>query len=71
MNFEDGSTAPNEWYHLFLVLSAAHCSLSPTQPNGLFPQTNLEVLIDWVERDVAPATLNATVLQVDHKGENQ
>ncbi|KFX95879.1 hypothetical protein O988_05583 [Pseudogymnoascus sp. VKM F-3808] len=71
LNFKDGNTALNEWYRLFLVPGAAHCSPSPTQPNGPFPQTNLEVLIDWVEKGVAPATLNATVLQGDHKGENE
>ncbi|KFZ11505.1 hypothetical protein V501_04735 [Pseudogymnoascus sp. VKM F-4519 (FW-2642)] len=71
LSFKDGNTALNEWYRLFLVPGAAHCSPNPTQPNGPFPQTNLEVLIDWVENGVAPATLNATVLQGDHIGENQ
>jgi tannase len=71
LNFKDGNTALNEWYRLFLVPGAGHCSPSATQPNGPFPQTNLAVLIDWVEKDIAPATLNATILQGDHVGENQ
>jgi tannase len=40
-------------------------------PNGPFPQTNLQVLINWVEKDVKPVTLNATVLQGEHVGENR
>ncbi|MCJ1250737.1 hypothetical protein MMC30_007965 [Trapelia coarctata] len=51
--------------------SAAHCSPNTAQPNGPFPQTNLAVLINWVEKDVEPTTLNATVLQGEHIGENQ
>jgi tannase len=42
-----------------------------THPNGPFPHTNLAVLIDWVEKGIAPATLNATILQGVHVGENQ
>ena len=61
----------NNWYRLFLVPGAAHCATNPEQPNGLFPQTNLAVLIEWVEKDVVPVTLNATILQGDYKGENQ
>ncbi|KFY30885.1 hypothetical protein V493_01584 [Pseudogymnoascus sp. VKM F-4281 (FW-2241)] len=60
LSFEDGNTALNEWYRLFLVPGAAHWSPSPTQPNGLFPQTNPEVLIDPVENGVATAALNAS-----------
>lgn len=60
----------NDWYRLFLVPGAAHCSANAMQPNGPFPQTNLAVLIDWVEKGVAPQTLNATVLAGAHKGEN-
>lgn len=60
LSFEDGNTALNEWYRLFLVPGAAHWSPSPTQPNGLFPQTNPEVPIDPVENGVATAALNAS-----------
>lgn len=70
-SYNASTEALNEWYKLFLVPGAAHCSPDPNQPNGAFPQTNLAVLIDWVENGVEPATLNATVLQGQHQGANQ
>ena len=71
LSFNDSTAALNEWYRLFLVPGAGHCGPNSAQPNGPFPQTNLAVLIDWVENGVEPTTLNATVLQGDNKGENQ
>jgi len=62
--------ALGDWYRLFLVPGAAHCAPNTAQPNGPFPQTNLAVLIDSVEKGVVPETLNATVLQGSHVGEN-
>lgn len=70
-SYDASAAALNEWYKLFLVPGAAHCSPNPYQPNGPFPQTNLAVLIDWVEHGNEPTTLNATVLQGPHEGENQ
>ncbi|KAF4553159.1 Tannase and feruloyl esterase-like protein 4 [Elsinoe fawcettii] len=70
-NFNESSEALGDWYRLFLVPGAAHCSPNSRQPNGPFPQTNLAVLIDWVENGVVPTTLNATVLQGEQKGENR
>lgn len=70
-SFNDSATALNDWYRLFLVPGAAHCGPNTAMPNGPFPQTNLAVLIDWVEKGVVPMTLNATVLQGDYIGENQ
>ncbi|PSK34248.1 hypothetical protein B9Z65_8574 [Elsinoe australis] len=69
--FNDSSEALGDWYRLFLVPGAAHCGPNSEQPNGPFPQTNLAVLIDWVEKGVVPQTLNATVLQGEKKGENR
>jgi len=40
------------------------------QPNGPFPQTNLAVMIEWVENGVVPTTLNATHLAGDNIGAN-
>lgn len=69
--FNESQAALGDWYRLFLVPGAGHCAPNTAQPNGPFPQTNLAVLIDWVENGVAPTTLNATVLQGEHVGDNQ
>lgn len=71
MSYNESNAALNEWYKLYLVPGAAHCAVNALQPNGPFPQTNLQVMIDWVEKGVEPVTLNATVLQGDHIGENR
>lgn len=63
--------ALGEWYKFYPVPGAGHCGPNTAQPNGPWPQTNLQVLIDWVESGNAPSTLNGTVLQGEHKGENQ
>lgn len=71
LSYLDGADALNDWYRLFLVSGAAHCSPDPNQPNGAFPQTNLQVLINWAEKGVTPTTLNATVLQGSNEGKNE
>lgn len=71
MTFNESTEALGDWYRLFLVPGAAHCATNSYQPNGPFPQTNLAVLIDWVENGNTPTTLNATVLQGEFKGEEQ
>lgn len=71
LSFNDSAAALNDWYRLFLVPGAAHCGPNTAMPNGPFPQTNLAVLIDWVEKGIMPTTLNATILQGDYIGENQ
>ncbi|KAK3076182.1 hypothetical protein LTS18_013696 [Coniosporium uncinatum] len=70
LSYNASNAALGEWYRLFLIPGAAHCSVDPLQPNGPWPQTNLEVLINWVEKDVVPTTLNATHLAGDNVGEN-
>ena len=70
LDFNKSSEALGDWYRLFLVPGAAHCSSNSLQPNGPFPQTNLQVLINWVEKGVVPVTLNATHLAGDYKGQN-
>jgi len=59
----------NDWYRLFLVPGAAHCGTNSLEPNGPWPQTNLAVLIEWVENDVVPNRLNATHLAGAYKGQ--
>jgi len=71
MSFTDSAAALNKWYKLFLIPGAAHCGPNSLQPNGPFPQTSLQVLIDWVEKGVEPVTLNGTVLQGENIGQNQ
>ncbi|OCT54987.1 Tannase [Cladophialophora carrionii] len=70
-SYNDSAAAQNEFFKLFLVPGATHCAANPAQPDGPFPQTNLAVMIDWVENGIAPQTLNATVLLGEHKGRNQ
>ncbi|KAI1622082.1 feruloyl esterase-like protein B precursor [Exophiala viscosa] len=69
-SYNDSAAALSEWYRLFLVPGAAHCAPNTLQPNGPFPQTNLAVLIDWVEKGVVPTTLNATYLAGQNLGQN-
>lgn len=70
MSFNESSNALGDWYRLFLVPGAAHCSTNDLQPNGPWPRTNLAVMIDWVENGIVPTTLNATHLAGDDKGES-
>lgn len=69
-SYNDSVAAMGDWYRLFLVPGAAHCATNTLQPNGPFPQTNLAVMIDWVENGVVPVTLNATHLAGPEKGDN-
>ncbi|KAH6675148.1 feruloyl esteras-like protein B precursor [Halenospora varia] len=71
LSFNESTKAMADWYQLYLVPGAAHCATNPLQPNGPFPQTNLQVLINWVENNSTPTTLNATVLQGTDLGQNQ
>ncbi|CAK7226347.1 hypothetical protein SBRCBS47491_006200 [Sporothrix bragantina] len=49
-----------DFYRYFQVPGADHCSINPAEPHGPFPQNAIAQLIDWVERGVAPDTLNGT-----------
>lgn len=69
MTYNASNDALNEWYRLFIVPGAQHCAPGTLQPNGPFPNTNLAVMIDWVENGVVPQTLNATVLEGANKGQ--
>ena len=68
--FNTSTEALGDWYRLFLVPGAAHCSSNTLQPNGPFPTTNLEVLIKWVEERVVPTTLAATYETGIYKGQD-
>ncbi|KIV81328.1 hypothetical protein PV11_03519 [Exophiala sideris] len=71
MSYNESAAAQNEFFRLFLVPGATHCASNPAEPNGPFPQTNLAVMIDWVEHGILPETLNGTVRQGTSKGQNQ
>ncbi|KAF1996023.1 tannase and feruloyl esterase [Amniculicola lignicola CBS 123094] len=71
MSFNESSAALSSWYKLFLIPGAAHCGTNNLQPNGPFPQSNLQTMIDWVENGVEPKTLNGTVLQGANIGQQQ
>ncbi|KAH8647216.1 Tannase/feruloyl esterase [Xylariales sp. PMI_506] len=71
VSYNESVAEMDSWYRLFLVPGAGHCGTNSYEPNGPFPQTNMAVMIDWVEKGVEPKTLNATVLQGTDKGENQ
>jgi tannase len=46
LSFNASIDAMGQWYRLLLIPGAAHCAPNSLQPNGPFPQTNLEVLIE-------------------------
>ena len=70
MTYNASADALNDWYRLYLVPEGSHCSTNTNEPNGPWPQTNMQVMIDWVENGVVPTTLNATHLAGDNVGES-
>ncbi|RAK97936.1 tannase [Aspergillus ibericus CBS 121593] len=71
LTYNASHQALGEWYRLFLVPRASHCMNNDLQPNGPFPQTSLQTLIEWVEQDLVPVRLNGTVLSGAFEGETQ
>lgn len=71
MSYNESANALNEWYRFYLIPGASHCNANSLQPNGPFPQTTIQSLIDWVEKNQTPVTLPATVLSGDNEGESQ
>lgn len=70
-SFNESVASLADFYRFYLVPGAEHCAPNSAQPNGPWPNTNLAVMIDWVENGVAPDTLKSTVLQGEHKGDSQ
>ncbi|RYP45203.1 hypothetical protein DL769_011477 [Monosporascus sp. CRB-8-3] len=70
LSYKESIDALSDWYRFFLVPGAGHCSTSQSQP-GPWPDNALQSVIDWVENDVAPATLPATVASGPLEGESQ
>ncbi|GLA42204.1 hypothetical protein AnigIFM63309_010532 [Aspergillus niger] len=71
LGYNASHEALGQWYRLFLVPGASHCMNNDLQPNGPFPQTSLQTLIEWVEQGVVPVRLNGTVLSGTFEGETQ
>ncbi|KAM0143452.1 hypothetical protein ACHAO1_000552 [Botrytis cinerea] len=69
-DFNASITSLKEWYKLFLIPGAAHCSTNTLQP-GPYPADNMATMIDWIENGVEPERLNATVGSGDYEGEVQ
>ncbi|KAK0637447.1 Tannase/feruloyl esterase [Bombardia bombarda] len=59
LGFKEGSAALDEFYRLYLVPGGAHCGKNRAMPNGPWPQTTLQTVIDWVEKGVKPDVLSA------------
>jgi tannase len=71
LSYNESVAATQEFYRLFLVPGGSHCAPNAAESNGPWPQTALANLIDWVEKDVPPVTLNGTILLGQNKGQNQ
>lgn len=69
LGYNQSMAALQEFYRLYLVPGAGHCSPGTYQP-GPWPQNTLLELIDWVEHKNAPEKLNATVESGNAKNED-
>lgn len=59
LSYEESFEQLDDWYKLFIVPGAGHCS--PSAANATFPTNILGQVIEWVEAGVNPATLNGTI----------
>lgn len=50
LSYNASNKALNEWYKLYLISGAGQCASNLYEPNGRFPQTNLAVVIAWMEK---------------------
>jgi tannase len=64
----DAVSALNEWYQFYLIPGAAHCGANTLQPDGPFPDDNMETMIEWVENSIKPTGLNATYTEGAYAG---
>ncbi|CAK96757.1 hypothetical protein CBS63078_576 [Aspergillus niger] len=69
LTYNQSTDALASFYRLYLVPGASHCATNAYEP-GPWPQDNMAVMIDWVEKGVVPVTLNATYLSGEEKGSN-
>lgn len=66
LSVEDSFAQLDDWYKLFVVPGAGHCS--PSAANATFPYDILGQVIEWVEGGVNPSGLNATIQGGDLEG---
>ncbi|KAK9446817.1 Tannase/feruloyl esterase [Limtongia smithiae] len=59
-SYTQGAAELDDFYRLYLVPGAGHCALNDYEPDGPWPQTSLQTVIDWVENGNAPDTLAGT-----------
>lgn len=71
LSYNASASQLQDFYRLYLVPGGSHCSPNANEPNGGWPQTSVNQLIDWVEKGVAPATLNSTVFYGENMGDNR
>lgn len=67
----ENATELSDFYQFYLIPGAAHCAANTLQPDGPYPQDNMQTLIDWVENGIKPTGLNATVSAGTYSGEVQ
>ncbi|KAL1639582.1 hypothetical protein SLS58_007782 [Diplodia intermedia] len=60
MGYNESVRELDAFYRLFLVPGAGYCGANANQPNGGWLRTTLQSVIERVEEDVAPATLDGT-----------
>ncbi|PMD51411.1 tannase and feruloyl esterase [Hyaloscypha bicolor E] len=68
---DESLEALQNWYQFYLVPGAAHCGVNSLQPDGPYPEHNMDIMIDWVENGVKPTGLNATTQAGTYKSETQ
>ena len=62
LDYSASVEAISDWYRFFLIPGAGHCGTSQSQP-GPWPNDAIQTVIDWVENDTAPDTLNTTIVE--------
>nr|POE99560.1 tannase [Quercus suber] len=67
---QEAQAVLEEWYQFYLIPGAAHCGTNSLQP-GPYPENNMNIMISWVENDMKPSRLNATVASGTYAGETQ
>ncbi|KAI9650908.1 hypothetical protein NHQ30_000943 [Ciborinia camelliae] len=68
---KESLAALQDWYQLYVIPGAAHCGANTLQPDGPFPENNMNIMIDWVESGIKPTGLNSTIQAGAHKGDIQ
>jgi tannase len=68
---DESLEALEDWYQFYLIPGAAHCGVNSLQPDGPYPESNMETMINWVENGIKPTRLNATVQGGAYEGDIQ